>query len=860
MTREQKSVKSIRFQPGNIRLLFLPFCASFTFSMSGHAEEYYFDPSLFKGSAFGQNIGQFNQHNIMPGNYYVDIYVNNKLIKSGVTLTFLPEENGQPAEPCLSPAVAESLRLRSLNKYTASDGCQPLNHWSSSARWQFDQASLRLQLTIPDAELIHLPRGTIPVAEWDKGITALFIRHNTNYNWTKNTVSGYQYQYLWSGMTAGTNIDNWQLRHQGNLRFVDNNVTGSDIRYTTVRTWLQRPIEPLDSLLTLGDSYTESSQFGSLAYNGLKLTTDERMRPQSRRGYAPEIRGMASTSARVIVRQLNRVIYETSVAPGPFVINDLYNTRSQGDLDVEVVEANGKTSSFTVPYASVPDSVRPGNWHYSVALGRVRQFYSVNNTFFEGLLQRGISNRLTATAGSRLAQDYQAWLLGGVWTSSAGAVGLNTIFSDARVDQNSNATGWRAELSYSKTFATGTNLVLAAYRYSTSGYRDLQDVLGVRRQQDNGISYYSDTLHQRNNFSVTLSQSMENYGLISLSASTADYYNNRSRITQLQLGYNNSWKNISYGLNVARQRTTWNYDRYGGRLDDGDNTWREKYTENTIALNVSVPLNWSNNTASVAYNYNQSKETRNSTLSLTGSSGENNQLSWSLYGGAEQTQNSGSYRASFGGNVQQNTRMGGIRANYGQGDNYRQAGLGLSGTLLIHPGGVTAGPYTSDTFALIHAEGAQGASVRNGQGAVIDRFGYAILPSLTPYQANTVSLDTRYMNADAELSGGSQRVVPYAGSVTRINFATLQGKAVLIALKNEDDDIPPMGTEVRDADNTVIGIIGQGGQLYARVPHDSGTLKVNWQYKGNKTCFVNYQITGRVNEDIVRLDAVCRKG
>ena len=853
-------MKTIRLQAGNIRIFFLPLCASFTFSPYGHADEYYFDPSLFKGSAFGQNIDQFNHQTIAPGNYYVDIYVNNKLVKSGVTLNFLSAEKGQPIEPCLPLTVAESLSLKSLNKSSASEGCQPLRHWSSAARWQFDQASLRLQFTIPDAELIHLPRGNIPVAEWDKGISALFIRHNTNYSWTENSASGYRYQYLWSGITAGTNIDNWQLRHQGNLRFIDNNVTGSDVRYTTVRTWLQRPIEPLNSLLTLGDSYTESSQFGSLSYNGIKLTTDERMRPQSRRGYAPEIRGVASSSARVIVRQLNRVIYETSVAPGPFVINDLYNTRSQGDLDVEIIEANGKTSSFTVPYASVPDSVRPGNWHYSVALGRVRQFYSVNNTFFEGLLQRGISNRLTATAGSRLAQDYQAWLLGGVWTSAAGAVGLNTTFSDAKVAQNRNASGWRAELSYSKTFATGTNLVLAAYRYSTSGYRDLQDVLGVRRQQDNGISYYSDTLHQRNNFSVTLSQSMADYGLISLSGSTADYYNNRSRITQLQLGYSNSWNNISYSLNVARQRTTWNYDRFGLNLDDGDNAYREKYTENTVSLNVSVPLNWVNHTTSVAYNYNQSKETRNSTLSLTGSSGENNQRSWSLYGGTENTQSNSGHRVSFGGNIQQNTRAGAVRANYGQGDNYRQAGLGLSGTLLIHRGGVTAGPYTSDTFALIHADGAQGASVRNGQGAVIDHFGYAILPSLTPYQANTVSLDTRYMNADAELSGGSQRVVPYAGSVTRINFATLQGKAVLIALKNEDHEIPPMGTEVRDADNTVIGIVGQGGQLYARVPHDSGTLKVNWEYKGNKTCFVNYQITGRVNENIVRLDAVCHKG
>ncbi|WP_419791873.1 fimbria/pilus outer membrane usher protein, partial [Pseudomonas glycinae] len=75
------------------------------------------------------------------------------------------------------------------------------------------------------------------------------------------------------------------------------------------------------------------------------------------------------------------------------------------------------------------------------------------------------------------------------------------------------------------------------------------------------MDYYSDTLHQRNRLSATVSQSMDNLGLLRLSASTSDYYNNQSRITQLQLGYNNNWKKISYGLNFGRQRTSWNYSR-----------------------------------------------------------------------------------------------------------------------------------------------------------------------------------------------------------------------------------------------------------------------------------------------------------
>ncbi|PLL71151.1 hypothetical protein CWN76_24590, partial [Klebsiella quasipneumoniae] len=39
--------------------------------------------------------------------------------------------------------------------------------------------------------------------------------------------------------------------------------------------------------------------------------SDDQMLPQSRRGYAPEIRGVANTSAKVTVRQGDQVIYET---------------------------------------------------------------------------------------------------------------------------------------------------------------------------------------------------------------------------------------------------------------------------------------------------------------------------------------------------------------------------------------------------------------------------------------------------------------------------------------------------------------------------------------------------------------------
>ncbi|TDN60475.1 fimbrial outer membrane usher protein [Scandinavium goeteborgense] len=824
-------------------------------------EEYYFDPALFQGSAYGQNIGQFNQQHTAAGSYLVDVWVNGTQVKTGVKVTFRPPVNGGEPEPCLTPSVMKAVQLKAVDAGQNDDQCRSLAAWAPGASWEFESSTLRLQLAIPMDALARTPRGYIPASEWDSGALALFVRHNTSYTVTENSDSHFRYQYLWSGINAGTNLGLWQLRHQGNLRYVDSSQNGSAYRYNSVRTWVQRPIESINSVMTLGDSYTDSSLFGSLSFNGVKLTTDERMWPQGKRGYAPEVRGVAASSAHVVIRQLGKVIYETHVPPGPFVIDDLYNTRNQGDLTVDVVEASGKISTFTVPYSAVPDSVRPGNWHYSLALGRVRQYYSVNNDFFEGTLQRGVNNNVTLNLGSRIAEDYQAWLAGGVWATGFGAFGMNATWSNARVQNDERQQGWRAELSYSKTFTSGTNLVLAAYRYSTSGFRELQDVLGVRREQTTGTDYYSDTLQQRNRLSATVSQPLASFGTLNLSASSADYYGNQSRITQLQMGYSNQWNSISYGVNVARQRTSWDNNRFYSSVGDPqDSSSHQKYTETTFSFNVSVPFDWGNSRSSIAMNYNQSRESRSSTLSMSGSAGEHNDFSWSMYGGYERDRNGANGSAStFGGSMQENTRMGAVRASYDQGENYRQSALGASGTLVLHPGGLTVGPYTSETFALIHAEGAQGAVVQNGQGAVVDSFGYAIMPSLSPYRSNNVSLDSRTMTRDAELTGGSQRVVPYAGAIARVNFATLKGKAVLINLKSADGRVPPMGADVLDGDGTVIGMVGQGGQIYARIASTSGSLLVRWGTAASQTCRVRYQLNLESQDEIIHLNKICEK-
>ena len=115
------------------------------------------------------------------------------------------------------------------------------------------------------------------------------------------------------------------------------------------------------------------------------------------------------------------------------------------------------------------------------------------------------------------------------------------------------------------------------------------------------------------------------------------------------------------------------------------------------------------------------------------------------------------------------------------------------------------------------------------------------------------------MTADAELTGGSQRVVPYSGAIARVNFNTLKGKAVLINLNAGNGVLPPMGADVLDSEGTLIGMVGQGGQIYARIPAASGSLLVRWGANAHQRCRVPYQLPADDEKQIITLNQRCEK-
>ncbi|HAE8211282.1 TPA_asm: fimbria/pilus outer membrane usher protein, partial [Salmonella enterica subsp. salamae serovar 42:f,g,t:--] len=76
--------------------------------------------------------------------------------------------------------------------------------------------------------------------------------------------------------------------------------------------YVQRDLPALRSQLIMGESYTTGETFDSVSIRGVRLYSDSRMLPSQLANYAPVIRGVANTNAKVTVTQSGYKIYEAT--------------------------------------------------------------------------------------------------------------------------------------------------------------------------------------------------------------------------------------------------------------------------------------------------------------------------------------------------------------------------------------------------------------------------------------------------------------------------------------------------------------------------------------------------------------------
>ncbi|VXC82897.1 Outer membrane usher protein MrkC [Enterobacterales bacterium 8AC] len=780
--------------------LIYPFCSA----VAAPEKTYQFNDDFIVGNKDKIDLSKFSTNAVNEGNYSIDVYTNGNW-KGRYEIKVEQRSDNSKLGVCYTSAMLEKFGI-SASKLNASlaqqaDFCGYLSQWRQDATISdtFNISELRVDISVPQIYEDRMFVGYVAPEQWEQGIPALNLSYMANYynrnssRDNSNSGSGY------IGINSKFSYNGWLLRYVGNLSAQQ----GQGTYWHNNQTYLQRALPQITSTATGGQFFTSGEFFDSVSLRGLRLNTDDNMLPDGMRSFAPEIRGVAMSNALVTIRQNDSVIYQTQVSPGPFIIDDVYPSGYGHDLEVSIKEADGSLRQFSVPFSSVPQLLRPGMSRYSVVVGKVDDEILRNRTTLLQLhYQYGVNNLLTGYTGLTAFNGYQAYLLGSAFNTSFGALSLDAIQSYTTLKSSdifsdkSSYSGQSYRITFNRMFpSTKTSVVLAAYRYATENYFSLNDALQIIDNPRWGRDP-STFAREKYGFSYTLSQDLpDGWGGLYFNGRISNYWNRSATDKQYQLSYNNGWKRLSYSIALQR-----NYTSYLGNRGQ----------ETRVSLNFSYPLSFRERNSASLTSGSMFSNSRfnNAQIGMNGAFGDENNFS---YGVNQSASRSGNHSFALNGTYRNpNTTLS---ANYGQGNDYRQAGVSASGSLLVHQGGITLSPETGNTVALIEAKGAQGATLPNVPGTRIDSRGYAILPYLRPYRVNAVEIDPKGTDDDIVFDKTLANVVPYENSVVRVNFTTRVEKNRTLHAVLPDGKNLPFGANVVNEQGSPIGIVGQGSVL-----------------------------------------------
>ncbi|MBE3902150.1 fimbrial biogenesis outer membrane usher protein [Vibrio parahaemolyticus] len=747
-----------------------------------------------------------NAEGLIPGDYNVDIWFNNRRVATK-TLHFVRAEDGS-LKPDVSakeltdwgvnPAALTMPLPVNADTFSTSDWDKYIKNYQT----KYNSRGSRLDITVPQVSVRRSAAGEVSQDLWDDGIPVMLLSYDVqgNHSDTNHSTSDNYYGNFQSGL----NIGGWRLRNSSSFtRDAEGNTN-----WDSYGTKIFHDLRPLHGRFEAGNTWTRSSIFDSVRFNGVQVYSDDSMLPYSQRGFAPMVRGIADTNATVSVRQHGSVIYQTVVSPGAFMIDDINPNSLSGDLEVTIKEEDGRERKFIQPFSSVPDMVREGQVKYYVSAGKRDSSGSDGKAlpFTEVAVKYGIMNDLTMYGGAQVADGHDAVAFGlGFGLGSFGAISLDATQSHTRFDDGEEAKGQSYSINYSKSFVeTGSSVTLAGYRYSTEDYYSLEDVADIDTQSAQGH-------RARNKTQITFSQAINNgeWGSMSLSGYRQSYWSSEDSDLNLSVSYSNSIGPVSYSIDYTEYRT-------------GD------YDENRrVSLYLSVPLDrllpgsYASYTMTRDNNNDQTQQ-----VTLSGMALENNNLSWSLSGS---TANHGG-NSTFSGSSRYQGSSGELYGRYSQSENYKQLHYGMRGGMVLHGGGLTLSRNmgtAENGIILVDANGADDIAVSGTQGISTDYNGYAVRSYASSYNHNRVTLDGRTLGKDMDIGQTVTDVVPTVGAVVKASFDVAKGYRALFIMTTNGKDVP-FGAQAYVEGVSNMTFVGDGGELYLSGLKPEGTVLISW--------------------------------
>lgn len=765
------------------------------------------------------DLNQFSRAGyLLPGDYHLVVRINKAELPEQTISFIAPDDDPKGSEPCLTPELVSDMGLKesALRQVTWWHNGQCMNTASLEGMTaRADLGTGALYLSIPQAWLEYTSESWDPPSRWDNGVTGLLFDYDINAMDTRQAGSGKQQSVSGNG-TTGVNLGPWRLRADWQASYDrTSGQTGSTQKsWDWSRYYAYRAITSLRAKLMMGENYLSSSMFDSFRFTGLSLETDDSQLPPNLRGYAPEVTGVAKTNAKVTITQQGRVLYETTVAAGPFRIQDLNDTVT-GKLDVKVQEQDGSVQTFQVDTASIPYLSRPGLVRYKVSAGKPSDYdhHSQGPDFLTSEFSWGVNNGWSLYGGGLFAGDYNALALGlGRDLLAFGALSFDVTQSRAVLPDQKTRQGGSYRLSYSKRFDEyDSQITFAGYRFSEREFMSMTQYLDTRyhsaTSNGNGKELYTVSLNKQFrdvNMSTYLNYSHQTYW-----DREANNTWNASVSTYFDAG---TFRNVSLNLSASRTKVN-------GKNDDGMYVSLSLPWGRSAALNYSGQFGGGVSSHSVGY-YDRIDENNNYRISAGAAQGGDSTASgYFTHEGdiAEMTANA-SYNSS----------------------NYRAFGMSLRGgmTATLYGAALHRAGNSGGTRMMVDTDGVSNVPVR-GYGGVAhtNLFGKAVITDISSYYRSSVNVDLDALPDDVDATRSVIQDTLTEGAIGYRKFGILSGQKAMAVIKLADGSAPPFGSTVTNADQIQTGVVGDGGNVWLTGLRADGVMNVSWS--GEVQCHIH---------------------
>ncbi|HCB1499525.1 TPA: fimbrial biogenesis outer membrane usher protein [Klebsiella michiganensis] len=764
------------------------------------------------------DLSQFEKKGYIPvGTYLVRVKINKNTLPKAYNMEWVKADNESGSQLCLTKdrltefGFADSF-IESL-QVLDQQNCLELSH-KPELIIRLDKANMVLTLTVPQAWMKYQAKNWTPPEYWDDGIAGLMLDYNLYASqYTPN--QGDSNQSFNSYGTLGFNLGAWRLRsdYQYDQSFVERKSTGTNS--SLPRTYLFRPIPSLASKFTMGQYDLSSDLYDTFHFTGASLESDEQMLPPDLRGYAPQITGIAQTNAKVTVMQNGRMLYQTTVSPGPFTITDL-GTTLQGQLDVTIEEEDGRKSTFQVGSASIPFLTRKGQVRYKSSVGKPTSttHNDVNNPlFWTGEASWGWLNDVSLYGGAIVtADDYQA-ATGGVGfnLNSFGSLSFDVTRAEAnlRDDNEGKQRGFSYRANYAKRFEeTGSQITFAGYRFSDKEYVTMNEYINSRNGDDSSSNEKESYVLSFNQYVAPLA--VNTY----LSVTRNTYWNSET--------------NTNYSFSISRNFDIGDFKNISASLAMSRVSWDDE-EENQYYFSISLPLENNRNIMYSLQRYGDDSATQ--TATWYDGSDRNNPWNLSVSGTDKEF---GDGEAAMRGYYQHYSPYGRLNVNGTvQPSNYRSFSAGWNGSFTATRHGAALHDYNAGNSSrvMVDADGISGVEVNNNR-SMTNMFGISVVPSVGNYTTATVMVNNNNLPDGVDVTNSVIRTTLTEGAIGYMPLSATKGYQIIGVIRLENGQFPPLGVTVTDkATGRDMGLVADDGFVYLSGVQENSMLTLKWNDK-----------------------------